>query len=177
MPLQQQVHLSAAPGAAGDNVAPNQSVYASITPLAATALPVGGFVFPVVENGVQDTTRAVNTAGSATEVLGFAERVINYVNADVFSPGTLTVPQGSALTVAVAGDYRAVSSTDAAVGQKVLASAADGSVSTGEPDAAHIDTGWVVKTPGAAGEPIIISRRNSEPTASAGTGGNNDTDF
>ena len=71
------------------------------------------------------------------------------------------VPKGAALTVAVRGDYWAVSSTAATVGQAVLASTADGSVSTGTADATHLDTGWIVKTAGAAGEPIIISNWNS----------------
>lgn len=172
MSLQTQVNLSVAPGVAGDKATPDQSVYTPLNPLAEVALPVGGFVFPVVTDSVQDNSRATNVAGGATEVLGFVERVINYVNYDVFSPGTLVVPKGSALTVAVRGDYWAVSSTAATVGQKVLASTADGSISTGTPDATHIDTGWVVKTAGAKGEPIIISNWNS---MAASTGGAADT--
>lgn len=157
MALQKQVNLSYAPGVPGDKATPDQSVYTPLNPLAAVELPVGRFVFPVVASGVADDTRATNVAGTATAVLGFVERVINYVNCDVLSDGTLSVPEGSALTVAVKGDYWAVSATAAAVGQAVLASTADGSVSTGAADATHLDTGWKVKTPGAAGEPVIIS--------------------
>ena len=157
MPLQTKVNRYLAQGVPGAKATLDQSVYTPVNPLASKALPVGGFVFPVVEESVIDNTRATNVAGSATEVLGFAERVINYVNWNLLDDGTLTVPEGAALTVAVRGDYWAVSSTAATVGQKVLASTADGSISTGTPDATHLDTGWVVKTPGAAGEPIIIS--------------------
>lgn len=157
MPLQSKVNRYLAQGVPGAKATPDQSVYTPVNPLTSKALPVGGFVFPVVEESVIDNTRATNVAGSATEVLGFAERVINYVNWNLLDDGTLTVPEGAALTVAVRGDYWAVSSTAATVGQKVLASTADGSISTGTPDATHLDTGWVVKTPGAAGEPIIIS--------------------
>lgn len=173
MPLQSKVGLYVAPGVAGDKATPDQSVYTPLNPLAEVALPVGGFVFPVINDGVQDNSRATNVAGVATEVLGFVERVINYVNYDVFSPGTLVVPEGSALTVAVRGDYWAVSSTTATVGQKVLASTADGSISTGTPDSTHIDTGWIVKTAGVEGEPIIISNWN--PTVAATAGGGGDT--
>ena len=115
MPLQSKVGLYVAPGVAGDKATPDQSVYTPLNPLAEVALPVGGFVFPVINDGVQDNSRATNVAGVATEVLGFVERVINYVNYDVFSPGTLVVPEGSALTVAVRGDYWAVSSTTCAL--------------------------------------------------------------
>lgn len=171
MPLQSKVGLSVAAGVAGDKATPGQSVYTPLNPLAAVALPVGGFVFPVVdEDGVIDNTIATNVAGDATEILGFVERVINYVNYDLTDNGTLTVPAGSALTVAVRGDYWAVSSTAAIVGQAVLASTADGSISTGTPDATHIDTGWVVKTAGEAGEPILISNWNPMSRAAAGQG-------
>lgn len=159
MPLQKKVGTTTAPGVAGEKATPDQSIYTPVNPLAAVALPVGGFVFATGNEG----TSATNVAGSATEVLGFVERVINYINTDVFEAGTLTVPAGSALTVAVCGDYWAVSSTAATVGQKVLASKTDGSVSTGTPDASHIDTGWIVKTPGGVGEPIIISNWKSKP--------------
>lgn len=173
MPLQSQVNLSVAPGVAGDKATPDQSIYTPLNPLAAVALPVGRFVFPVVASGVIDNTRATNVAGTATAVLGFVERVINYVNYEIFSDGTLTVPEGSNLTVAVKGDYWAVSTTTATVGQAVLASTADGSISTGTPDGTpdgtHLDTGWVVKTPGKIGEPIIIS--NWGQAAASGSGG------
>ena len=170
MPLQNKVGLTVAPGVAGDKATPDQSVYTPLNPLASVAPPVGGFVFPVVEDGVQDNTRATNVAGDATEVLGFVERVINYVNYNIMEDGTLIVPEGSALTVAVRGDYWAVSSTAATVGQAVLASTADGSVSTGTADATHLDTGWVVKTAGEAGEPILISNWNpmTKPAATPG---------
>ena len=117
MPLQSQVNLSVAPGVAGDKATPDQSIYTPLNPL---ALPVGRFVFPVVDSGVIDNTRATNVAGTATAVLGFVERVINYVNYEIFSDGTLTVPEGSNLTVAVKGDYWAVSTTKATVGQAGL---------------------------------------------------------
>lgn len=157
MPLQKQVNLSVAPGVPGDKATPDQSVYTPLNPLAVVALPVGGFVFPVVASGVTDNSQATNVAGEAATVLGFVERVINYVDYDVLQDGTLTVPEGATLTVAVKGDYWAVSTTAATVGQAVLASTTDGSISTGTADATHLDTGWKVKTPGAVGEPIIIS--------------------
>ena len=80
MPLQKQINLYVAPGVAGDKATPDQSVYTPLNPLAEVALPVGGFVFPVIEDGVRDNSRATNVAGTATEVLGLVERVINYVN-------------------------------------------------------------------------------------------------
>lgn len=159
MALQKQVEMTLAPGVAGGKATPDQSVYTPVNPLAAVALPVGGFVFPVVDGGVTYNTAATNVAGDATTVLGFVERVINYANYEVELDGTLTVPAGGNLTVAVKGDYWAVATTEAKVGQSVLASVTDGSISTGDSATAgtNVDTGWKVKTPGAAGELIIIS--------------------
>lgn len=165
MGLQTKVDINVASGVAGDKATPDQSVYTPINPVAEVPVAVGGFVFPVIEDGAIDNTRATNVAGEATEVLGFVERVINYYNYNLTSPGTLEVPVGSVLTVAVRGDYYAVSSTAAKVGDKVLASAEDGSVITGS--GSGIDTGWIVKTPGEAGEPIIISNWNVAATAAS----------
>lgn len=61
MPLQSQVNLSVAPGVAGDKATPDQSIYTPLNPLAAVALPVGRFVFPVVDSGVIDNTRATTS--------------------------------------------------------------------------------------------------------------------
>ena len=52
MPLQSQVNLSVAPGVAGDKATPGQSIYTPLNPLAAVALPVGRFVFPVVDHAL-----------------------------------------------------------------------------------------------------------------------------
>ena len=180
MPLQTKVNIDVAYGVAGDKATPGQSVYTPINPVAAVDLPVGGFVFPVVdEDGVIDNSQATNVAGDATEVLGFVERVISYMNYDMLSSGTMTVPQGSTLNVAVRGDYWAVSSTAASVGDHVFASLEDGSISTGSgvatlldedgkdgpAKATTVDTGWIVKTAGAKGEPIIISNWNTGAVA------------
>lgn len=167
MGLQKKVEINMASGVAGDKATPNQSIYIPINPVAAVPVLAGGFVFPVVEDGVTDNTQATNKAGDAEEALGFVERVINYYNYDLASPGTMEIPAGSTLTVAVRGDYYAVSSTAAKVGDKVLASKTDGSIITGDGDG--IDTGWIVKTPGAKGELIIISNWNSAASAATTT--------
>ena len=58
MPLQTKVNRYLAQGVPGAKATPDQSVYTPVNPLASKALPVGGFVFPVVEESVIDNTRA-----------------------------------------------------------------------------------------------------------------------
>lgn len=97
--------------------------------------------------------------GTATEVMGFVLRVQRYPNYVMTSSGTLVVPSGSALAVAVRGDFYAVSATTATVGQKVFASTTDGSIATDEEGATvdgYVETDFAVRRGGAAGDLIVI---------------------
>ncbi|MCM1513223.1 MAG: hypothetical protein NC112_08990 [Oxalobacter formigenes] len=99
---------------------------------------------------------------TASAVVGFVQRVQQYTMYNILQDGTLIVADGDALSVAVRGDYYAVSSTESTIGQAVFASTADGSVSTGEAGKAvsgAVETGWVVKNGGAAGDIIVIGRQ------------------
>lgn len=155
MSLQKQVELYTSAGAPGAKATPDQSIYTPINFLASVDMPVGAFAFASDTEGM-----ATNVAGTQTSVLGFVERTISYADYKFDEAGTLIVPEGSALTIAVKGDYWAVSAESAATaGQKVLASVTDGSISTGTAatEGTNIDTGWMVKTSAEAGEPFIIS--------------------
>lgn len=100
--------------------------------------------------------------GTGTAVMGFVVRVQMYPNYLLNSPGTLTVPSGSALSVAVRGDFYAISKTEATIGQKVFASTTDGSISTdaaGGSVSGSVETDFTVKRGGAAGELIVIGNQ------------------
>ena len=100
--------------------------------------------------------------GTGTAVMGFVVRVQMYPNYLLNSPGTLTVPSGSALSVAVRGDFYAISKTEATIGQKVFASTTDGSISTGAAGGSvsgSVETDFTVKRGGAAGELIVIGNQ------------------
>lgn len=106
-------------------------------------------------------TMTVTWTGSSTgaKVMGFVVRDQMYPNYKLDSSGTLTVPAGFGLNVAVKGAFYAVAKTDATIGQAVFASTADGSISTdsaGETVASHVETDFVVKRGGSAGELIVI---------------------
>lgn len=105
-------------------------------------------------------TVAWTATGTATAVMGFVVRVQAYPNYMLDSEGTLKVPSGSTLSVAVRGDFYAKANTTATAGQKVFASTTDGSISTGTAGATvagHVETGFMVKRGGSVGDLIVIS--------------------
>jgi hypothetical protein len=154
---QKQVFTSIAKGVPGQKASLNEGFhYYPNTLMAEVALAVGGFAWL----GSDPETLATNKGPADTKPVGFVERNIVYPDYDPLSPGTLTVPPGSALAVAVSGDFWAVAAQDATVGQKVFAVSADGSLTVGAAGATvsgAVETDWSVVTAGLAGEPIIIS--------------------
>jgi hypothetical protein len=154
MPAQSQVNKYLATGVPGARASLNPCVYTPNTPLAEGDVEAGRFVWP----GTSPDVFTVRNSGGG-HPLGFACRVIAYPNHDPLDSGTLTIRDGEAVTVAVRGDFYAVSETNAAVGDRVFANPADGGIMTGNaaPSNYVVDTGWCVKTAGASGEPIIIS--------------------
>lgn len=159
MGLQKQVNLYRAPGVQGDKATPNQSIYFPKQMAAEGDVTVGTFVF----YGTDASKQASNTktSGTAADLIGFVERVINYANYDVASKGTLIVPNKSTLTIAICGDYWAVATTDATPRQKVFVNPTTGEISTApaasETVAGAIETPWSVIQGGDAGSPILIS--------------------
>jgi hypothetical protein len=155
MPAQSQVNLYRAEGVPGAKADLSPHVYTPTTPLAeGTGVKVGGFVWPGT-----DAVNQVKINGTGVPV-GFVERDIIYGNYDVNLEGTLELLEGDAVTVAVKGDYWAVATTAATVGQKVYATLADGTLQTaetGQTISGAEETSWVVKTAAAVGDPFIIS--------------------
>ena len=96
-----------------------------------------------------------------TKPLGFVYRL-----QDVILPcdasATLAINSGRTCPVALKGAFFAKTLTAATVGQKVFAVTADGTIKTGAAAATvsgAVETDFVVKTAGAAGDLIIIENR------------------
>lgn len=152
MALQSQVNVSAALGVAGDKATPDQSIYTPINYVAgASGATVGTFCWAGSTAGVADGT-------GIGAPLGLVERVINYPNYDVDSAGTMTVPAGFPLTVAVKGDYWIKAAAAAAVGADVYVNNTTGAITGASGDGYVAVTGWKFKTAAAAaGDMAIIS--------------------
>lgn len=158
MGLQKQVNLYRAAGVQGDKATPNQSIYFPKQMVAEGAVTVGTFVF----YGTDASKQASNTktGGTAADIIGFVERVINYANYDVTSEGTLIVPNKSTLTIAMCGDYWATATTAATPRQKVFVNPTTGTISTAAAGGiveGAVETPWTVIQGGEAGTPILIS--------------------
>lgn len=162
MGLQKQVNLYRAAGVQGDKATPNQSIYFPKQMVAEGDVTVGTFVF----YGTDASKQASNskTGGTAADIIGFVERVINYANYDVTSKGTsegtLIVPNKSTLAIAMCGDYWATATTAATPRQKVFVNPTTGAISTaaaGRTVEGAVETPWTVIQGGEAGTPILIS--------------------
>lgn len=137
--------------------------YAAINPIVSTAkgyvasaaCNIGGFVWADAEANKEGCVKPNGTG----RPLGFAVREItNPLGIDVEASNT--VPVGYPVSVEVKGDFFAVTTTDATVGQKVYAVLADGTIKTGDAQLiikGAVETDFEVIQAGAANDVIIIS--------------------
>lgn len=147
--------------------------YAAINPIVSTAkgyvasaaCNIGGFVWAVA-----DKEGFVKPTGTG-HPLGFAVREItNPLGIDV--EASKVVPVGHPVSVEVKGDFFAVTTTAATVGQKVFAVLVDGTIKTADAKATvagAVETDFEVIQGGAANDVIIISNwRGGVGPATAG---------
>ena len=121
--------------------------------VASAACNIGGFVWAADKEG------CVKPTGTGRP-LGFVavREITNPLGIDVEASNT--VPVGYPVSVEVKGDFFAVTTTAATVGQKVFAVLADGTIKTGAAQATvkgAVETDFEVIQAGAAGDVIIIS--------------------
>lgn len=147
--------------------------YAAINPIVSTAkvyvasaaCNIGGFVWADEgkegeegEEGKEGKEGCVKPTGTGRP-LGFAVREItNPLGIDVEASNV--VPVGYPVSVEVKGDFFAVTTTDATVGQKVFAVLANGTIKTAAAQATvadAVETDFEVIQAGAANDVIIIS--------------------
>lgn len=161
--IQKQVGLYGAEGVPGDRASLNPIVYTWDNYLADGEVKAASFVW------ASATKEGFASQGGADAPLGFVERWMAYplldkdiqtINGVEGVRASLTAPDGWPLTIARKGDFYAIATTAATVGQKVFANSTDGTIATdaaGASVAGHVETGFAVQTAGAAGELIVIS--------------------
>lgn len=153
MPFQKNVNTYPGIGIPG--------TYAAINPIVSTAkgyiaradCKIGGFVW-----AADDKEGCVKPTGT-DRPLGFAVREITNP-LGINKEASNVVPAGYPVSVEVKGDFFAVTTTAATVGQKVYAVLADGTIKTqnaGLPVEGAVETDFEVIQAGAANDVIIIS--------------------
>lgn len=171
--LQSQVNTDLAAAVPGQKATPNQSIYTPNNFVAGeNGAQVGTFCWPDGSNpGAVDST----TSG-ADAPLGFVERVISTYMYDVTESGTLTVPAGQAVTVAVRGDYWVQTTETATVGGQVYVDKTNGSILSAVGSNGIACPGWVFRTAGNADDMVIISNWGVA-ASSGGPGGGGAVDL
>lgn len=161
--IQKQVNLYGAEGVPGERASLNPIVYTWDNYLADGEVQIASFAW------ASATKEGFASQGGIDAPLGFVERWMAYplldkdiqtVNGVEGVRAALTAPDGCPLTVARRGDFYAVATTAATVGQKVFANSTDGTIATDAAGAAvggHVETNFTVQKAGAVGELIVIS--------------------
>ena len=171
--LQSQVNTDLAAAVPGQKATPDQSIYTPNNFVAGQdGAQVGTFCWI---NG--SNTGAVDSTTSGSDApLGFVERVISTYMYDVTESGTLTVPAGQAVTVAVRGDYWVQTTETATVGGQVYVDKTNGSILSAVGSNGIACPGWVFRTAGNADDMVIISNWGVA-ASSGGSGGGGAVDL
>lgn len=164
MAFQKTVNTYPGIGIPGAYAAINPIVSTAKSYVASAACNIGGFVWADADADKEGCVKPTGTG----RPLGFAVREItNPLGIDVEASNT--VPVGYPVSVEVKGDFFAVTTTNATVGQKVFAVFADGTIKTGAAQATFedaVETDFEVIQAGAAKDVIIISNWRSTPSGS-----------
>lgn len=149
MSLQKAVATEYSVGIPGDKASLNEVIYTTINPIAENDVQAGTFVWA----GDTEATAKYDSDSSAAPI-GFVQRNISYPDASITSDGTMTIPQGHALTVARKGDFWATADSAITIGTQIKADPANGKIK----QTGGVNTGWYAKTASAAnGDLILIS--------------------
>lgn len=159
MGFQNTVNINPNPAVAGD--------FASANPTASVAAGPGAFVAGVGGANVgvfgwADVNGQVTNAG-ATAPTGFIHRDNQALIAQWLGSASMTIQQGTPVTLMSAGDFWAVTTSAATVGQKVFASTTTGAISAGVAGGivnGSIETKWFVASAAAVGELVKITTWN-----------------
>ena len=119
-----------------------------------TGIPVqvGGFAW-------RDATYPEQVVGSGSgSPVGFAERVQNYPYYDMTDEGTLVVPNGASVQLAVKGDFFVQADATTSAGATVYANTSNGTP-TLTSGAGVVDTGFKTWAATTSGSMAIITKR------------------
>lgn len=138
----------------GDRANNQPAVYTPHNFLAAEGVEVGSFVW---RDSTHPETHVAGSTSGADAPLGFVERVQNVPNYNETVEGTLAIPEGSPVEVAVKGDFFITADASHSVGDDVYAYVASGKPTFST--TMSIKTGFKAFTAGDNGDMTIITNR------------------
>lgn len=156
MGLQKSVNLSCAPAVAGDRASQNPMVYYFENFKAASGgVTVGAFAF----QDSTDPTLVKNAA--AGKPLGFVERSLEHFNYNAAADGSLVIPAGGNVAVAIRGDFYVVAGAAVTKGHKAYVNNTTGAITfaaSGSSVTGATETDWTaMNAAAAAGDLVVIS--------------------
>ncbi len=141
--LQKNVNLMPVVGTVGQEVVIGQAIYASFNPLTDGTLGAGDFAFRKanVEDGV--SLGLVSNVGTGAPI-GIVERTLTSSIENVLNATNETYPEGTAVTVAIRGQFYAIAKSAGTSGQGVNIDPSNATITYGEPSGGAVATGWTV---------------------------------
>lgn len=152
--FQKDVELENKKAIPGDRANNQPAVYTPTNFLAGEGVEAGSFVW---RDGDAPATKVKGSTSGSDDPLGFVERVQNAPNYDVNTPGTLAIPEGEAVEVAVKGDFYIKADAAHDVGDTVYAYVANGHPTF--TTSMSLPTSFKAFTAGASGDMTIITNR------------------
>jgi hypothetical protein len=166
MPIQKTVNTYPGIGIPGAYAAINPIVSTAKSYVASAACNIGGFVWADDEPTKADCVKPTGNG----RPLGFAVREITNP-LGINEEASNVVPAGYPVSVEVKGDFFAVTTTDATVGQKIYAVLKNGTIITqdaGQTVEGAEETDFEVIQAGAANDVIIISNWRTGASSKSG---------
>lgn len=156
MGLQKSVDIACAPAVAGDRASQNPMVYYFENFKAASGgVTVGAFAF----QDSTDPTLVKNAA--AGKPLGFVERTLEHFNYNAAADGSLVIPAGGNVAVAIRGDFYVVAGAAVTKGHKAYVNNTTGAITfaaSGSSVTGATETDWTaMNAAAAAGDLVVIS--------------------
>ena len=140
---------------AGDRANQQPVIYApenfTVAGGTAVAVKVGGFAWRNSDNQIE--------GGGTGAPLGFMERVQNYPNYEISTEGTLVIPNGAEVNVAVQGDFYIEADAATSAGATVYANTSNGAATLTSVSGSTVDTGFVTFGATTSGGMAIITKR------------------
>lgn len=139
---------------AGDRANQQPVIYApenfTVAGGTAVAVKVGGFAWRNADNQIE--------GGGTGAPLGFMERVQNYPNYEISTEGTLVIPNGAEVNVAVQGDFYIEADATTSAGATVYADTSTGAATLTSGGSTE-DTGFKTFNDCTSGGMVIITKR------------------